>query len=145
MLRGKTILATAAMLAVSAAAASANQYQDLRSPDARDAAGQASAVTGPSQDLRSPDARDAAREAVGVSSPSQDLRSPDARDAARELPRVVVSPPVVEVREAPSGGFDWGDAGIGAAGTLGLFSIAAGSALLVTSRRRRGALRAATH
>jgi hypothetical protein len=123
MLRGKTILATAAMLAVSAAAASANQYQDLRSPDARDAA----------------------REAGPLAGPSQDLRSPDARDAARDLPRVVVSPPLVEVREAPSGGFDWGDAGIGAAGTLGLFSIAAGSALLVTGRRRRGALRTATH
>jgi hypothetical protein len=145
MLRGKTILATAAMLAVSAAAASANQYQDLRSPDARDAAREAGPVSGQYQDLRSPDARDAAREARPVTGPSQDLRSPDARDAARDLPRVVVSPPLVEVREAPSGGFDWGDAGIGAAGMLGLFSIAAGSALLVTGRRRRGALRAATH
>jgi hypothetical protein len=147
MLRGKTILATAAMLAVSAAAASANQYQDLRSPDARDAAREVGTVAGPGQyqDLRSPDARDAAREAGPVTGPSQDLRSPDARDAARDLPRVVVSPPLVEVREAPSGGFDWGDAGIGAAGMLGLFSIAAGSALLVTGRRRRGALRAATH
>jgi hypothetical protein len=145
MLRGKTILATAAVLAVSAAAASANPYQDLRSPDARDAAREAGPVTGPSQDLRSPDARDAAREAGPVAGPTQDLRSPDARDAARDLPRVVVSPPLVEVREAPSGGFDWGDAGIGAAGTLGLFSIAAGSALLLTGRRRRGALRTATH
>jgi hypothetical protein len=123
MLRGKTILTTAALLAVCGGTASASQYQDLRSPDARDAAREAGAVVGP----------------------SQDLRSPDARDAARELPRVVVSPPLVEVREAPSGGFDWGDAGIGAAGTLGLFSIAAGSALLLTGRRRRGALRAATH
>jgi hypothetical protein len=101
MLRGKTVLTTTALLAVCAGTASANQYQDLRSPDAR--------------------------------------------DAARDLPRVVMSPPVVEVREAPSGGFDWGDAGIGAAGTIGLFSIAGGAALLVTSRRRRSVLRAATH
>jgi hypothetical protein len=145
MLRGKTILTTTALLAVCAGTASANPYQDLRSPDARDAAREAVGVSGPYQDLRSPDARDAAREAAPVSGPSQDLRSPDARDAARDLTRVVVSPPVVEVREAPSGGFDWGDAGIGAAGMLGLFSIAAGSALLVTNRRRRGALRTATH
>jgi hypothetical protein len=37
----------------------------------------------------------------------------------------------------PSSGFDWGDAGIGAAGMLGLFSIAAGSTLLIMNRRRR--------
>jgi len=36
-----------------------------------------------------------------------------------------------------SGGFDWGDAGIGAAGMLAIFSIAAGSALLLTGRKRR--------
>ena len=39
--------------------------------------------------------------------------------------------------EVPSGGFDWGDAGIGAAGMLALFSLGAGSTLLVTNRRRR--------
>jgi hypothetical protein len=44
---------------------------------------------------------------------------------------------VVEV-QAPSGGFDWGDAGIGAAGMLALFSIAGGAALLIAGRRRRG-------
>ena len=42
--------------------------------------------------------------------------------------------------EAPSGGFDWGDAGIGAAGMLALFSIGAGSTLLLTNRRRRRGL-----
>jgi hypothetical protein len=123
MLRHKTILTTAAVIAVCAAPASASTWEDLRSPDAKDAAREAGAFTGP----------------------SQDLRSPDAKDAARELPRVVVSPPVVEVREAPSGGFDWGDAGVGAASALGLFSIAAGSALLVTGRRRRSSLRATAH
>jgi hypothetical protein len=39
--------------------AAAQRPQDLRSPDARDAAA-AAAATAPSQDLRSPDARDAA-------------------------------------------------------------------------------------
>ncbi len=42
----------------------------------------------------------------------------------------------IQVAERP-GGFDWGDAGIGAAGMLALFSIAVGSTLLVVGRRRR--------
>jgi hypothetical protein len=45
------------------------------------------------------------------------------------------TPAVVEV-QAPSGGFDWGDAGIGAAGMLALFTIAGGAALLTAGRRR---------
>jgi len=44
---------------------------------------------------------------------------------------------VVEIREVPSSGFDWGDAGIGAAGILALLSIAGGLTLMVTTRRRR--------
>jgi uncharacterized iron-regulated membrane protein len=44
---------------------------------------------------------------------------------------------VLEPRDASSGGFDWGDAGIGAAGMLAIFSIAAGSALMLTGRKRR--------
>ena len=107
------------------------QYSDLRSPDARDAATPAE----PRQysDLRSPDARDAGRPPVEV---TQDLRSPDARDAGK--PPVQVPQPVVQIRQAPGNGFDWGDAGIGAAGMFALFSIAAGVALTVGSRRRRG-------
>jgi hypothetical protein len=47
------------------------------------------------------------------------------------------TPAVVEV-QAPSGGFHWGDAGIGAAGMLALFSIAGGAALLIAGRRCHG-------
>jgi hypothetical protein len=54
------------------------------------------------------------------------------------------APAVVEV-QAPSGGFDWADAGIGAAGMLALFCIGAGSALLIAGRKRRQEFRAATH
>ncbi len=61
--------------------------------------------------------------------------SPDAADAARDLPPVQTA--VLEPRDVSSGGFDWGDAGIGAAGMLALFSIAGGAALLLTGRRRR--------
>jgi hypothetical protein len=108
--------------------------QDLRSPDARDAAGTyAEPVTQVAQDLRSPDARDAA-EAAKIEV-AQDLRSPDARDAG--LPQAPTPDTVVEIREVPSTGFDWGDAGIGAAGILALLSIAGGLTLMATTRRRR--------
>jgi hypothetical protein len=148
MIRRNSILTTAAVLAVLAAPASADTYQDLRSPDAKDAAREAGVVTGPTQDLRSPDAADAAQHRGlyenerGPYVLERNYGSPDAADAARDLPPVQISAPVVEIRE-PSGGFDWGDAGIGAAGTLALFSIAAGSALLISSRRRRRGFRVA--
>ena len=163
MLRRSHILTTAALLAVCAtpasaatyedlhtsgdvappppslAASAADEYQDLRSPDAKDAAAAAEA----GQDLRSPDAADAAAHR-GIYAPEEGkyvlnrhYGSPDAVDAARDLPPVQIPTPVVEVKESPSGGFDWGDAGIGAAGLLALFSIAAGSGLLLTTRKRR--------
>jgi hypothetical protein len=111
--------------------------QDLRSPDARDAAVQAAKPTPQvAQDLRSPDARDAAVQAAKPTPQvAQDLRSPDARDVGRVSPPV--QQPVVEIREVPSNGFDWGDAGIGAAGILAMLSIAAGFTLLLGTRRRR--------
>jgi len=117
--------------------------QDLRSPDARDAAVQAAQdqPTQVAQDLRSPDARDAAIQAAETPQVAQDLRSPDARDVGRVSPPV--QQPVVEIREVPSSGFDWGDAGIGAAGILAMFSIAAGLTLLVGSRKRRHGLKTA--
>lgn len=93
------------------------------------------------QDLRSPDARDAKTEPV--TQVTQDLRSPDARDAGRTP--VEVPTPVVEIREVPSSGFDWSDAGIGAAGILALLSIAGGLTLMATSRRRRGGTEMPAH
>lgn len=97
------------------------------------------------QDLRSPDAVDAAahrgiyeRQGERAWALNRDYGSPDAVDVAR-APSPVQAP-AVEVRNAPSGGFDWGDAGIGAAGMIGLFSIAGASALLLSGRRRRHGL-----
>jgi hypothetical protein len=94
------------------------------------------------QDLRSPDAVDAATHR-GIYEPksdgyalNRDYGSPDAVDAARDLPPVQI--PVVEARDVS--GFDWGDASIGAAGMLGLFGIAGASALLLTGRKRRHGL-----
>jgi hypothetical protein len=98
------------------------------------------------QDLRSPDARDAARTSslAETSKPSQDLRSPDTRDAAEgrgtfNAPKVTV----VKVWEpsAANGGLDWGDIGIGAGGTLGLTLVGVGSALAVVHRRQHVAAR----
>ena len=132
-MRRTQLITTAALVAACAVpATAAAQGQDLRSPDARDAA--AAAEEQAYRDLRSPDTRDAA--AAAEEQAYQDLRSPDARDAGRTP--VEVPTPVVEIREVPGSGFDWGDAGIGAAGMLALFSIAAGLALMVGARRRRG-------
>jgi hypothetical protein len=49
-------------------------------------------------------------------------------------------PPARPARPAPeansaSGGFEWGDAGLGAAGTLVLLATGAGSAAMITRRR----------
>jgi hypothetical protein len=63
--------------------------------------------------------------------------NPDQQPAASTTPAVIV-------RTGPaSSGFDWGDAGIGAAGTIGLAAIALGGALAITQRRTRRARRSA--
>lgn len=123
-----TTVALAAALAVPTAA-SAVPYEYFHSSDS--ASAQARAQN--SQDLRSPDARDAAT--VSQQASVQDLRSPDARDAGREVKPIPVQATTVEIREAP--GFNWGDAGIGAAAILALCSIAAGLLALTAVRRRR--------
>jgi hypothetical protein len=79
------------------------------------------------QDLRSPDARDAAT--------PQDLRSPDARDAATRAPvghEPIPAPRIVRVTPDQ---FDRGDAGIGAGGTIGPLLIATGAGMALVRRR----------
>jgi hypothetical protein len=51
--------------------------------------------------------------------------------------------PIVQVT-APAGGFDWGDAGIGAAGGLAITMLGVGAALTVSQRRPRRPNRPAT-
>jgi hypothetical protein len=46
-------------------------------------------------------------------------------------------PPVQIVRVSAPGGFDWSDAGIGAAGALGLSTLTIGSGLLIAARRHQ--------
>jgi hypothetical protein len=77
-----------------------------------------------------------------TSAPRQDLRSPDTRDYAEG--RGTFSAPevtVVKVTEPspPGAGLDWGDAGIGAGGMLGLIVLALGSSLAVVHRRQSAA------
>ena len=138
MPRRSHILTTTALLAVCAAPASAATYEDLH-----DTAPPPSSIATPAedgyQDLRSPDAKDAARDAA----------SGETLDMPRvhyPTPEVATEPPapIVTVTESPSGGFDWGDAGIGAAGMGALFGIAGGSALLLIGRKRRQDVRVAT-
>ena len=86
------------------------------------------------QDLRSPDARDAAAAAAEQS--YIDLRNPDTRDMAEggsEAPKVTFVE--VPVASAAEGGLDWVDASIGAGAMLGLILLATAGTLAVTHRR----------
>jgi len=126
----------------------------LAAPAASARGADESAATGAQakQDLRSPDARDAATRAQSpaATAPKQDLRSPDARDAARPNPTAVapgqptwpVNPkPITPVTvTAPDGG-----GGIGTAPLLGLITggivlIGGAGAVAIRSRRPRTSL-----
>jgi hypothetical protein len=66
--------------------------------------------------------------------------------AADSKPRVGTTvrshPPAVQViRVSEHGGFDWGDAGIGAAGGIGLSMLAVGGGLLIAGHRQDQPLR----
>jgi hypothetical protein len=136
-----------ALAALAASTASANTV-DLRSQMGTSSlAGTTSSA--PRQDLRSADARDAALSAKArQGQPRQDMRSPDTRDYA--VGRGTFSAPevtVVKVTEPapPSAGLDWGDAGIGAGGMLGLILLALGSILAVIHRQAERCGRSAGH
>jgi hypothetical protein len=88
-----------------------------------------------SQDLRSPDARDAVTAAPLLPAGSQDLRSPGAADPGVRA----TTPPTIELYTP--GGFDWGSAGIGAGGSLGLILVALAAAMALTHRPRLRARR----
>jgi hypothetical protein len=81
--------------------------------------------------------------------PYQDLRSPDASNtealpveergskAATTYRSPASTAPAAQVGDGDSGGFDWGDAGIGAGSAVALLGLGAGSVVLAGSRRRR--------
>jgi hypothetical protein len=76
------------------------------------------------------------------------MRLPDTRDAAAgrgtfNSPEVTVVK-VPQASPAPDGGLDWGDAGIGAGGLLGLILLGLGGILAVMHRRQSERRRTAT-
>jgi hypothetical protein len=102
----------------------------------------AESTIAPSQDLRSPDARDAANGRTPRDAATRtwrNLTSPDAQDAAAG--RGTFNAPDVTVIEvprytrSPRGGVDWADAAIGAGGATGLLAISLAGAM--TLRRRQ--------
>jgi hypothetical protein len=121
MLHGLTKWAAPALVvgAVAAPTAGAQSVQDMRSPDARDAA----TVVQSSPDLRSPDVRDAAWGRGTASAP--------------QIVVMKVSRPHV----SGSKDFDWADAGIGAGAVFGLVLLGVGATLVVAHRGRDGAKR----
>jgi hypothetical protein len=139
----QSVTRTASLAAVVAAlaAAPAGAQQDLRSPDARDAAKPGQIVLHRSgyvvfsNDLRSPDARDAAvRAETSEVAPvvRTDLRSPDARDAANHVSTASVR--AIPVSSVDGSDFQWGDAGIGAGIVAGLTLVLGLTAVAVRHR-----------
>jgi hypothetical protein len=120
---------TIAAVAIAVWATSPAAAHALISPDAQDAATQSQAPVTQTQDNRSPDAKDPFE-------PTTDLRSPDVRYGQ---PNGEQAPAVTRVRivEVPSNGFEWGDAGVGAASVLALVLVGVGVAMAGLHRRGR--------
>ena len=123
---------TIAALGASTAGA---QPSDLRTPDAIDAGQPQTTTRYTPSDVRSPDAATTGQKPTA---PVVDMRTPDAKDHGEgrgtfNVPDVTV----VKIADpAPtSSGFDWGDAGIGAGGLLGLVLIGLGATAAVAHRR----------
>ena len=69
--------------------------------------------------------------------PPEPAANPTVQPNPDQQPAVSTNPAVIVRAGPPNSGFDWGDAGIGAAGTIGLAAIALGGALTITQRRNR--------
>ena len=102
----------------------AAEVQDLRSPDRQFASAPAQ-----TQDLRNADRRAAAPVQA------QDLRNADRRSPLIVDPAPIDAASLVTAIAVPGDGFDWVDAGIGAAGGLAILAILAGMLMAVTHRR----------
>jgi len=92
------------------------------------------------QDLRGEHARDAARQSELRGQPRWDMRNADRRtDTGVRVPPVQPPAPEIRLVEIESHGFDWGDAGIGAAGGLAIVMLAGGGVAAIATHRRRSA------
>ena len=134
MFRSRFTRSASIALAVTALGASTAGAMpaDFRTPHAIDAG---TPVAQTMKDLRTPDAVDAGKPVTTTA--GTDLRTPDAVDHG--LGRGTFSAPDVTVVKVvdppPTTGFDWGDAGIGAGGLLGLILVGLGGTLVVSHRR----------
>jgi hypothetical protein len=82
----------------------------------------------------SPDAIDAGDN--GLPTVTQDMRSPDAVTPF-DATTGGAAPARVQIVAVPPSGFEWGDAGIGAAGMLAVVLLAVGARVTGGHRRRR--------
>ena len=124
-----TLLAASAVAGGVLAPGASAQRQDLRSPDARDAA--PPLVVETRQDCARPTPAPAPG-ATPRSATGQDLRSPDARDGAEGYAPVLSEQPA-PITAPSSEGFDWVSAAIGGAALGGLVIL-----LFARSGSRRG-------
>jgi hypothetical protein len=115
----------AVALACALLAAPAAGAQDLRSPDARDAA--AASAGGPSQDLRSPDARDAASASSGLQ--LEPMSPPEVS------PNTLVDASTGAPDEATGGNLDWTLIALSAGGFLLAIAVVV-IATAIRARRR---------
>ena len=133
MFRSRFTRSASIALAVTALGASTAGAQpaDFHTSDAIDAG---TPVAQTMKDLRTPDAVDAGTPATTAGT---DLRTPDAVDHG--LGRGTFNAPDVTVVKVvdplPTTAFDWGDAGIGAGGLLGLILVGLGGTLVVMHLR----------
>jgi hypothetical protein len=125
-----TIACVLLALTMTGAAAASALRQDLRSPDARDAAGARGTFT--SRDVSSPQMFTDRQRAVVA----RFKRSPSYQQALREAIIAVKPPQPAPVRA--DDGIDWRNAGIGAASLLGVIALGLVGAMTILQRRRRG-------
>jgi hypothetical protein len=125
MLRISRLTLAAATIALCAASPTAAH---AISPDALDAGMPTSAQQ---QDKRSPDAASPFESTIDQRAPDNRFGQPN----GESIP--VVAPVSVRVVEVRSNGFEWGDAGIGAAGMLAIVLVGVGAAMANAHRQAR--------
>jgi hypothetical protein len=125
-----TIACLLLALAMTGAAAASAPRQDLRSPDARDAAAGPGSFNRPN--VSSPQVFTDQQRAIV----KRFKRSPSFQEALREAATAVNLPQPTPVRS--DDGIDWGDAGIGAASLLGVIALGLVGTMTILQRRRRG-------
>lgn len=122
---------TTSAVALALCAASPAAAQALITPDAIDAGAANKPQVTQKQDQRSPDAATPFESTI-------DKRSPDVRyGQPTGQPAAAPAPTRVRIVEVPSNGFEWGDAGVGAAAMLALVLVGVGVAMAGVHRRGR--------